>query len=514
MKRYWPLATLAVCQLASASPHYDVLIRGGTVYDGSLADSRNANVGIVADRIVTTDAAADASADRIIGAGGLLVMPGFIDPHTHATKTLQDPQRNANLNYLTQGVTTVFIGSDGYGVTQGAEMLSLFESQGIGTNVATLVGHGRVRREVMGMDAKPASPREIAAMRALVEEQMQGGAFGLSTGLFYAPGSYATTSEVVELAKAAARLGGIYDTHLRSEGSHADGLLAALDEAILIAREAEIPVHISHIKALGKDAWGQRDALISKIRSARDDGLEITANQYPWRASGTRFSNALVPRWVMADSKQRMRERLEDPELLPEIRDQMAENLERRGGPDAMLVSAADSPWRGMTLSEIASAMETDLLSAAIRVIADGDPSIASFVMHPDVINAIAVEPWVMTGSDGSSGHPRLFGTYPRAWQDLVESGLMSISRFVNRSSGQVADTFGICDRGYLRAGAVADIVIIDPARFRSNASYEAPTELSDGVVHVLVNGVSVIDKETQTGSLPGRVLKHSTCPD
>ena len=351
-------------------------------------------------------------------------------------------------------------------------------------------------------------------MQSLVDAQMKDGSFGLSTGLFYAPGSYSTTDEVVALARTAAANGGIYDTHMRSESSHADGLLAAVDETVTVAREAGIPTHISHLKALGKDVWDQHAALIGKIRAARDEGLNVTANQYPWRASGTRFSNALVPRWVMADSKDRMRERLQDDALLPGIRDEMALNLERRGGPDAMIVSAADSPWRGMTLTGIASAMETDLVSAAIRVVIDGDPSIASFVMDPDIIDAIAVEPWVMTGSDGSSGHPRLYGTYPKAWADFVKTGLMSVSRFVHRSSGQVADTFGLCDRGYLRDGAIADIAIIDAERFRANASYESPTELSDGVAFLLVNGVIVIDNNNYTGELPGKVLRHTGCND
>ncbi len=512
MRYAWLLVFLAACQ--PASEHVDILIRGGTVHDGSLDDGRPVDLGIRDGRITITDPANSPAADRVIDANGLFVMPGFIDPHTHSTATLRSPETSANLNYLTQGVTTVFIGNDGYGVSKRDETLALFEKQGIGTNVATLVGHGQVRKAVMGMAARPALPAEVAAMQSLVEAEMKDGAFGLSTGLFYAPGSYSTTDEVLALARTAAANGGVYDTHMRSESSHADGLLAAIDETLTIARGAGIPVHISHLKALGKDVWDQHAELIGKIRAARDEGLNVTANQYPWQASGTRFSNALVPRWVMADSKDHMRERLQDDALLPGIRDEMTLNLARRGGPDAMIVSAADSPWRGMTLTDIASAMETDLVSAAIMVVIDGDPSIASFVMDPDVIDAIAVEPWVMTGSDGSSGHPRLYGTYPKAWADFVETGLMSVPRFVHRSSGQVADTFGLCDRGYLRDGAIADIAIIDPKQFRANATYESPTELSDGVAFLLVNGVIVIDNNNYTGELPGQVLRHTSCND
>lgn len=512
MKRIWLLLGLAACQSADDAPHYDLIIRGGTVYDGTLLEGIETDIGVVGDRIVSVAVRPGATAETMIDAQGLLVMPGFIDPHTHATKTLRNPESKANLNYLTQGVTTVFIGNDGYGIANRDETLRHFATQGIGTNVATLVGHGQIRRQVMGMEDRRASPAEIAAMQGIIATQMRDGAFGLSTGLFYAPGSFADTGEVIELARIAAQFDGIYDTHMRSESSHADGLLAALDETLVIGREAKIPVHISHLKALGKDMWDQYESLLASINSARAEGIDVTANQYPWRASGTRFSNALIPRWVMADSKDRMRERLTDPALLPNIRSEMEKNLALRGGTDAMLVSASDSPWRGQTLTEIATALETDPITAAIEVVLGGDPSIASFVMSPDVIDAIAVQSWVMTGSDGSAGHPRLFGTYPKAWQDLVESGLLSIPQFVYRSSGLVAETFGMCERGFVRDGAYADIVIIDRQDFRANATYENPTELSDGVAYLLINGIVTIKDGRYTDALPGKLLRRGEC--
>lgn len=505
------LMLLAACQ-ASDREQYDIIIRGGTVYDGSLQDGIATDIGIRGDRIYAIAGLQNAEAPQVIDAKGLLVMPGFIDPHTHARATLGNPETSANLNYLTQGVTTVFIGNDGDGVANRAATLRSFAEHGIGTNVAILAGHGQIRRQVMGMQDRLATAAEIATMQALLAEQMREGAFGLSTGLFYAPGSYSDTSEVIELARTAAEFDGIYDTHMRSESSHADGLLAALEETIVIGREAQIPVHISHLKALGKDMWDQYDELLARINDARAEGVDVTANQYPWRASGTRFSSALLPRWVQADSATRMRERLEDPALLPRIREEMQGNLALRGGTDAMLVSGAESQWRGQTLKAIATTLETDPITAAISVILDGDPSIASFVMNPDVINAIAVQPWVMTGSDGSGGHPRLYGTYPKAWHDLVVTRLLTIPQFVHRSSGHVAATFGICDRGFLRSGAIADIAVIDPRRFRANATYEMPTELSDGVVYLLVNGVITIDNNEYTGARPGIRLQHEPC--
>ena len=499
-------------QLMLQPLQYDILISNGTVYDGTQSAGRIASIGIIGDRIVSVDAARSATAKRVIDASGKIVAPGFIDPHTHATRYLRNPDTAANLNYLMQGVTTVVIGSDGYGVPGGQDTLALFESHGVGPNVAFLAGHGQVRKATMGLADRAANDSEVLAMQALVEEAMQAGAIGLSTGLYYAPGSYAETSEVVELAKVAAAYGGIYDTHMRSEGSQGSGVIDALDEAISIGRDAGIAVHISHIKALGKDSWQHSQSLINRIEAARADGLSVTANQYPWRASGTRFSSALIPRWVLADSKEHMRERLANPELQPRILAEMRANLDRRGGADAMLVTHADSAYAGMTLTQIATQLQVEPGRAAIEVVLQGDPSIASFVMQQHSIEQLAMQPWVMTGSDGSSGHPRLYGTYPKAWRDfVVDKPLMTAEQFIHRSSGLTADTLGLCRRGYLRTGYLADIVIFDPQSFRSNANYQNPTKLASGVSQVLVNGVVVIDGE-HTETLPGRVLRKTEC--
>jgi len=507
------MLAMGACSAEPAAEAFDVLIVGGTVYDGSLQAGRTANIAISGDRIVSTSAPSDAPAARIVDAAGKIVVPGFIDPHTHELRRLTNDGRN--LHYLHQGVTTVFVGNDGDGIPNHEERLATLENQGIGTNVAFFAGHGALRKAIMGMADRPASDSELIAMSDLLASKMQAGAFGLSTGLFYAPGSYATRDEIIELAKVAAAYGGVYDTHLRSESSHADGLLAAVEEAITIAHDSDIAVHISHIKALGKDSWGKSKDMITLIEAARGAGLNITANQYPWVASGTRFSNALIPRWVMADSKEKMQERLNDPALEPDIRLEMSRNLELRGGPEAMLVTHANSPYMGKTLADIANDLGTGPLTAAIQVVTNGDPSIASFVMNKDDIDRLATQPWVMTGSDGSSGHPRLYGTYPKAWHDFVsDTELMSAERFVHRSSGQVADTLGICDRGYLRAGYYADIAVIDPDAFAPRADYTNPVALSQGVELLLVNGEIVLGPEIQP-ALPGRVLRKAQedCP-
>ncbi|HNP36471.1 MAG TPA: amidohydrolase family protein [Woeseiaceae bacterium] len=513
------LSQLAACAshpgpapTAKDSPVFDILVVGGTVYDGGLAAGVVGNIGIRDGYIATLHADADAKARTIIDASDLIVVPGFIDPHTHAGADLLDPERNSNLNYLMQGVTTVFIGNDGGGLPGGATVLASFENQGIGTNLAFFSGHGSIREAVMGRDDRAPNAAELTAMQERVAADMELGALGLSTGLYYVPGTYAGTDEVVALAKVAAAAGGVYDTHIRDESNYNIGVLGAIAETIEIAQRAAIPVNISHIKALGQDVWGQSADMIALIDAARAEGALVTANQYPWRASGTRLSAALIPRWALAGSKQEVANRLVDPDQGPRIRAAMSANLKRRGGPASQLITGPGSPYQGKSLSEIAAEQNVDPITVAVEIIMSEDPPIASFVMQEDDILRLAVQPWVMTGSDGSPGHPRKFATYPKAWQQLVTTGLLTTEQFVHRSSGQVAHTFGLCKRGYLKPGYSADIAIIDPAGFIANASYQAPTKLSAGVHYLIVNGVVAIDEQHYAGELPGQVLRHHGC--
>jgi N-acyl-D-aspartate/D-glutamate deacylase len=415
-----------------------------------------------------------------------------------------------------QGVTTVVVGNDGAGIVNLADTLASLRSQGIGTNAAFYVGHGAVREAVMGLENRAPTDAELARLRELVEQQMRAGALGLSTGLYYTPGSFAATDEVVALARAAAGFGGIYDSHMRDESSYSIGLLGAIEEVITIGEQADIPVHIAHLKALGRDVWGKSGDVIALVEAARERGLEVTADQYPYRASGTRFEASLIPAWVRADSDEAMFERLANPDLSDRIREEMAENLWRRGGADTLLVTGADSEWRGMTLADIADALGVDPLDAAIEVVRGGNPSIASFNMNPDDIHAIALQDWVMTGSDGSAGHPRKFGTYPTVYQDMVVAErLFPMERFVRRSAGLVADTLRLCDRGYLREGRKADIVILDLADYRARADFDNPTELATGVVYAFVNGRAAVDERALTGELAGEVIDRQSldCP-
>jgi len=495
---------------------YSVLIINGAVYDGSQAPARSTNIGISGERIVSMDASADAQAELVIDAAGKAVVPGFIDPHTHAEGDLLDDANKANVNFLTQAVTTVFVGNDGRGLPDLEQKLAIMKRQGTGSNVAFFTGHGTAREAALGLEDRAPTDEELEQMREFVANDMRAGALGLSTGLFYRPGSYAETDEVIELAKVAAEFGGIYDSHMRDESSYNIGLLGSVKEVIEVGEAADIPVHIAHLKALGRDVWGQSGDLIALVAAARERGMEITADQYPWLASGTSLSSSLIPRWVQADSEEAMFERLANADLEDRIREEMEGNLWRRGGDDSLLVTG-DSEWQGMTLKEIAEDLGLDPIDAAIEVVRAGDPGIASFNMKSDDLDALAIQPWVMTGSDGSGGHPRKYATYPKAYQDMVATkSLFSLPYFVYRSSGMVADAFYLCDRGYLRPGMIADIAIIDLDNFKPIADFKNPTELSTGVSDLLVNGEPAITDGQYTGALHGAVINRQQleCPE
>ena len=509
------LIVLAACgggseEAETVAEQYDVLLLNGNVVDGSGAPARVTNVGVVGDRIVSVDASADAEAATTIDATGLLVAPGFIDPHTHALGDLLDEEGKENAAFLMQGVTTVVVGNDGGGVPSLQESLETMRRQGIGTSVAFYAGHNDIRKMAMGLENRSATADELDAMKETVAAQMEAGALGLSTGLYYIPGSYSPTEEVIELSRVAAEYGGVYDSHLRDESSYTIGLLGAVEEAITIGEQAGIPVHIAHLKALGRDVWGQSGDIIAMVEEARERGVDVTADQYPYRASGTRFSAALIPAWVRADSNEAMFDRLDNADLGEGIREEMAQNLWRRGGADSLLVTGADSEYRGKTLDEIAATMNADALEAAIEVVRGGDPSIASFNMNPDDISAIAIQDWVMTGSDGSSGHPRKYASYPTVYRNMVlDEGLFSLERFVQRSSADVADALRMCDRGYIEAGKVADIVLIDLDTYEPVADFQNPAELAAGLRYALINGQLAVEDGFMTGNLVGSIVNR-----
>jgi len=500
----------SVRSLGAQGAPADLLIRNGRVIDGTGAPARSVDVAITGDRItfVGDAARANVQARRTIDARGLLVAPGFIDPHTHTLEDLSsdDPKRRVNLDYLMQGVTTVVTGNDGGGPYEVARTLAKWKAGRLGTNGALLVGYGSVRQAVMGMSDAKAQGAQLDSMRALVDKGMREGALGLSTGLYYAPQSYATTEEVIALARVAAKFGGIYDTHLRDESSYTVGLLAAIREAIRIGHEAGMPSHISHIKALGTDVWGRSDSAIAIIEAAQKAGDKVSANQYPYTASGSSVGASLLPRWAEVGGRDSLRARLADATTRARLVTEMTENLRRRGGAKSLLItSTRDTSILGRTLEDVAKARDVSPVEAAIQIIVAGDASVASFNMDEKDIVAFMGRPWVMTGSDGSAGHPRKYGTFAKKWAEYVrEKKVLTPEQFVRQSSALTAETFGIKDRGVLAKGKYADVVIFDDATFRDHSTYQKPTELATGMKYVIVNGKVAVDGGAYTGVTAG----------
>lgn len=489
----------------------DTLVINGLVYDGTDGPGRRTAIGIKDDRIsfVGDHNAVTIDALRVIDAKGLLVVPGFIDPHTHSLAELLGPETKTNFNYLTQAVTTVIVGNDGDGGYEVKSLADSLEVGGTGTNVAFLVGHGTVREAVMGRDNRAPSAVELEQMRALVGRAMKEGALGLSSGLYYAPGHFSAIDEVVELAKMAAQYGGLYESHIRDESSYSIGFLAALNEAIDIGRRADLPVHIAHIKALGVDVWGESDRAIEVVEAAREQGLRVTADQYPWSASGTHLRNTLIPRWALAGTFEEYQQRLQDPQLLPEIQAAMADNLRRRGGADSLLlVTCPRQEYLSKTLAEVASMEGVSPIEAALSVLRLGRSRVVSFNMDKtDIVNFMS-RPWVMTSSDGTDGHPRKYASFPKKYRAyVVDQEVLSLQSFVHRSSGLTADTFGLVNRGYLKPGYFADIAILNPETYGPQADYMHWNTLSSGVEYLYVNGVLSIEKGTDSEALAGRPL-------
>ncbi len=510
---------------AKADEAVDVIIRGGTIYDGGEDAPVVGDVAIRGDRIVHVGSMRGYSAARVIDATGMIVAPGFIDPHTHADSFLRSPDKAMRVNaaWLDQGVSTVMIGVDGSGTPDVAEDAATLEASGIGTNIVSFVGFGPVRQRVLGQDARAPGAAELDRMKALVAKGMCEGAVGLSTGLFYAPQSFASTAEVVALAREAAIRGGIYDTHQRDESSYSIGLLGSVQEVIAIGREAGMPVHFAHLKALGVDVHGQAGAVIAAIDAARAAGVEVTADQYPWLASGSSLDASLLPRWAVDGGGTALLKRLDDPATLARIRDEMQENLRRRGGAGALLLISQGFPWTGRTLDRVAADWKVDSRDAALRIIrqgieakardeSGGGGAVASFNMAQADVDLLMKQPWMVTSSDGSDGHPRMFATFPEKYLRYVrERKIIDLATFIRQSTGRTADIYKLDRRGYLRPGYFADVLVLDPAKYAPRADYVHPRELSVGVEKLFVNGVLAVDDGRTTGAVAGRALLRPT---
>jgi N-acyl-D-aspartate/D-glutamate deacylase len=512
---------LVVISSRAAAQQYDLLIRNGRVLDGSGNPWYYADIAVLGDRIAAVGRLEAATARRLIDARGLYVAPGFIDPHSHAAEGLQGAQLSGAEPLLAQGVTTVLVNPDGGGPVDLAAQRRALLAHGLGVNVAQLVPHGSIRRAVLGMSDRPPTPAELERMKQLVREGMRAGAVGLSSGPYYAPGSYSTTEELIELAKVAAQFGGTYTSHIRDEADYTIGVVAAVDEVIRISKEAGLPGVVTHIKALGPRVWGYSLALVERINRARSQGVEVFADQYPYEASGTSITGALVPRWALAGGDTALMRRLEDPAELAKLKADMLENLDRRGGADRLQFqrNRADPSIEGRTLGEVARERHKDPVELAIEILKAGGASVVSFNMSETDIEVLMKQPWTMTCSDGDLTpmgegvpHPRSYGSFPRKIRRYaIERGVIDLATAIRSMTSLPATVFRLADRGTIRAGAYADLVVFDLATVRDRATYREPHQLAEGMVYVLVNGGLAIDHGRFTGGWHGRVLQRGS---
>lgn len=492
----------------------DVLIRGAFVFDGESSDSVRTDVGIRGEQIFYLG---NSEADGVTGrqeidADGMYLTPGFIDPHTHYDKWLnhEDSTERTNLPCLAQGVTTVFLGADGNGSYKIKETMDGYEKAGIGTNVGLWIGLESVRTAVLGYADKTPDKEELSRETEYVNQGMQEGALGLSTGLYYAPQSYASTEEVVALSKAAARYDGIYDTHMRSESNK---LIEAVQETLDIGEKAGIRLHISHIKCLGPAAWGNSRAIVAMVEEAQQTGQTVKACQYPYLASRTSLAAMLIPRWAQSGGKSEMVRRFDHPDTLQLIVEEMAINLALRGGDHRILLFVREGMGiQGKTLHEIAAERNLGPEKTAIELLKE-DPGLGgiSFSMTEDDVEEFMVQPWVMTCSDGGGEHPRVFGSFAHKIREYVlERNLLSMADFVNRSSGETARYFGLDRRGMIKEGYYADVALFDPETVGARSTYQEPSLPATGVEYVWVNGVLSFENGKPTGALAGKPLKKS----
>lgn len=511
------MISLLAISLSLTAAEKTIVIRGATVYDGSGAAGVVQDLAITGEKI-TAIGQFDAPAGAVIINGtGLVVAPGFIDLHTHCDGNITMKGRRPNACYITQGVTTIVTGNCGSGPVDVAAFFQSLDDGGIGTNVIHQVPHNNVRSMAMGGNHNRApTDAELQKMCELTDKAMRDGAWNLSTGLIYNPGTYSKTEEIITLAKVSAKYGGHYASHIRDESAR---LLDAIAEAIRIGKEAGCPVHISHIKCSGKAFHGHSARAIAMIEAARNEGLKVTADQYPYIASSTSLRAQIVPTRYREGSTKEYLARLDDPETGPKIKAAIQNSL--KDGTHIQIARYSPKPaWQGKRIADIAAAEKKEPVEIVLEIERNGSAQVVIFGMSEEDVRNYMKQPWVATASDGSTQvanddvpHPRSYGTFPRKiGRYCIEDQVLPLEQAIRSASGLPADILQIKDRGYLRTGFAADVVVFDPKTFRDVATYEKPHQLSTGVKWLFVNGQAVIeDGQHKPDVLAGKVLRRQT---
>ncbi|NNE70436.1 MAG: amidohydrolase family protein [Rhodothermales bacterium] len=548
-----PMAALVVLiglSGVSNDPHVDLVIRGGQVLDGTGNPWFRADVAVDGGKIVAIGLLDGYTADEMVDASGLIVAPGFVDMHSHAADVAwdgqgfdsEDPAVRAAPNLVAQGITTVAINQDGRSPVNIGAQRDKYEASGIGINTVLMVGHGSIRRHVLRDDyRRVATPSEIERMRGLVRQALADGAVGLSAGLEYTPGRWSTTSEVVALMEEVASVDGVYISHQRSEGadpmwfwpsvdsSGPPTLIDAVMETIEIGERTGGRVVASHLKAKGAHYWGSSAAAVQLIEAARARGVRVWGDQYPYTTSGSDGNTVLLPRWAFGPQGEedpnhaaRLETLLRSPATTTRLRTDTAHEIRRRGGANKVVVlEATDPALEGMTLADLADSLSVDPVAAAFWLQINGDPQrrggvrLRGFSMDEEDVDRYAARDWMATASDAGIAlptdgpvHPRYWGTFPRKiHRYAMERGVMTIADAVRSSTSLPAHLLGLSDRGLVREGMVADLVILDLESLRDNATAFNPHAAPDGVVHVFLGGRPILKDGEATGGLTGTVL-------
>ncbi len=515
------IVAIAACD--GGEPALDLIVRGGSVLDGSGAPAFVADIGIRGDRIVvvSSEALVAGPTTRVIEAQGLTVAPGFIDLHAHLDPILRLPEAES---LARQGVTTALGGPDGGGPWPFGDYLKTVDSTGVGINVGFMAGHNSIRRAVMALENRAPDPDELERMRSMVQISMDEGAFGLSTGLKYLPGVFSDVAEVVALSEVVAAGDGFYTSHLREEGLE---LLEGVSEALEIGRRARVPVVLTHHKAVGAPTWGASTTTLAMVDSARSAGTDVMLDQYPYAASYTGIT-ILIPAWALEGGTDAFLARLDDPALLDSIMTGIEFNIiNDRGANDLGRVQLATVAWdpslEGQTLADWADRKglpHTPEVGAqlVVEAVRSGGASAIYHAMDEVDVERIMVHPQTMIASDGrltrpgeGHPHPRWYGTFPRVLGLFVrEKGLMSLETAVHKMTGMPAGRMGLTDRGRIEEGAFGDLVIFDPVTVIDRATFADPHQYPDGIGFVLVNGVVIVDDGVFVDARAGRVLRKN----
>jgi N-acyl-D-amino-acid deacylase len=520
MRRILFLVVLASCAIGAQPQTYDLVLRGGRIIDGTASPWYRADIAIAGDTIARIAPSITESATRVIDVKGLAVAPGFIDIHTHARRGIFEvPTAD---NYVRQGVTTLIEGPDGGSPIPLRPFLDKVAATRITPNFASFIGQGSVRSAVVGDVNRKATPDEVDRMRELVRQGMADGALGLSSGLFYVPGTFTPTAEVIELAEMAGRMGGIYISHMRDE---ARGVLDSVRETITIGEQGGLPTQVTHHKVVGKKYWGRSVDTLRMIDEARARGVDATIDQYPYTASATSMAAALLPAWAQEGGRESTLTRLKDPATRAKIKAETAAIIrDERGGGDPKNVVASscqfDASLAGKNLGEITqrrglAVTIENAAETAMWIVEQGGCQGIFHAINEEDLQRILVHPATMVASDGeipifgrNHPHPRSYGTFARVLGVYVrDKKLLPLETAVQKMSAFPAQRLGLFDRGALRQGMKADIAVFDPGRVRDTATFEKPHSYAEGVSHVIINGQVAFENGAMTSARPGRVL-------